>query len=83
MSPLAGNSSNDPTCVQNMHTACHTHRYSVLSPHTPQMLSFGSLLMEPLCEALLSLSDCVLQDKAKTGGVTVHTASNQGADRAD
>lgn len=33
--------------------------------------------------ALLSLIDCVQQDKAKTGGLTAPTASDEGADRAD
>lgn len=33
--------------------------------------------------ALLSLSDCVQEDKAKTGGVTDPTAPDQRADRAD
>lgn len=43
----------------------------------------SSLLLVPFVVSVLSLSDCVQQDKAKTGGMTARPASDQGADRVD
>lgn len=43
----------------------------------------GSVLQGDTLYGSIVLSDCVQQDKAKTGGVTAPTVSDQGADRAD
>lgn len=79
--------------VTDAHTAARTHFCKIqcsihqlcdFLPDTKAQKQLSScLLVEPVCMALLSLSDCVQEDKAKTGGVTASTAPDQGADRAD
>lgn len=77
----------DQFTVTDTHThalQCAIHHICDFLPDTQKQKQLWSCrLLEPLCMALLSLSDCVQEDKVKTGGVTAPTVPDQGADRAD
>lgn len=92
MSPTQQEIAALPTLNTNQsQSQMHTHKiqFSIhqicdfLPDSKPQKQFSSCLFMEPLCMALLYLSDCIQQDKAKTGGMMAPTASDQGADRAD